>query len=333
MSGRYWRGDGDSSSHKAGKAGLDLSMLKADISRYQHSHLFHYSGGELEKKTIRVVALTVSMMVVEIVAGWVYNSMALLADGWHMSTHAAALGISWLAFVLARRYALDRRFVFGTWKIEILGGFISAILLGGVAVAMAVVAVDRLLHPAVIQFNQAILVAVIGLVVNLLSILLLRDRHDHRHGHHHAHVNLNLRAAYLHVLADALTSVMAIAALVGGKYMGWAWMDPVMGIVGSVLVANWSRSLILETGGILLDREGDDVIVKAVHEAIERDGDTRISDLHVWRVGAGKYACILAIVAKSPKTSKEYKTQLRTVHGLVHLTVEIVPYGGPSVVA
>ena len=305
-------------------------MHTTDISRYQHPHLFHYSGGESEKKTIRVVALTVSMMVVEIIAGWVYNSMALLADGWHMSTHAAALGLSWLAFVLARRYALDRRFVFGTWKIEILGGFISAILLGGVAVAMAVVAVDRLVHPAVIQFNQAILVAVIGLVVNLLSILLLRDRHDHHHGHDHGHGNLNLRAAYLHVVADALTSVLAIAALVGGKTMGWTWLDPVMGIVGAVLVANWSRSLILETGGILLDREGDAVIVKAVHEAIETHADARISDLHVWRVGEGKYACILSIVAKAPKTAEAYKARLRGGHELVHVTVEVIASGDDS---
>jgi cation diffusion facilitator family transporter len=302
-------------------------MHTNDIARYQHPHFFHYSGVESERRTIQVVALTVTMMVVEIIAGWTFNSMALLADGWHMSTHAAALGISWLAFVLARRYAFDRHFVFGTWKIEILGGFVSAILLGGVAVAMAAVSVARLFHPVTIQFNQAIIVAVIGLAVNLISMSLLRDRqpHDHAHqahGHNHAHANLNLRAAYLHVIADALTSVLAIAALLGGKYMNWTWLDPVMGIVGAVMIANWTRSLLLETGGILLDREGDDGIAREIHAAIEIDADTRISDLHVWRVGGGKYACILAVVSKTPQAPETYKARLKRVHELAHVTVE-----------
>ena len=302
-------------------------MHTGDIARYQHPHLFHYSGGDLERKTIRVVALTVTMMVVEIIAGYVFNSMALLADGWHMSTHAAALGISWLAFVLARRYALDRHFVFGTWKIEILGGFVSAILLGGVAIAMAAVSAARLVHPVTIQFNHAILVAVVGLAVNLVSIVLLSGHHPHahaphEHGHDHAHENLNLRAAYLHVVADALTSVLAIGALLGGKYMNWTWLDPLMGIVGAVMIANWTRSLILDTGAILLDREGNEELAREIHAAIEIDGDTRISDLHVWRVGQGQCACILAIVASAPLPSETYKERLKAVHELVHVTVE-----------
>ena len=300
-------------------------MHTRDIARYRHPHLFHYGGVESERKTIRVVALTAAMMVVEIVAGWLFNSMALLADGWHMSTHAAALGISWLAFLLARRSALDRRFVFGTWKIEILGGFVSAIILGVVAVAMTAVSLERLLHPVAIQFNQAILVAIIGLAVNLVSIGLLTDRHHpragHRHGHGHAHDSLNLRAAYLHVVADALTSVLAIAALLGAKYMHWAWLDPAVGILGAIMIARWTRSLLLETGAILLDREDNDELGKEIRTAIETD-DTRISDMHVWRVGQNRYACILALVATRPLSADTYKARLKAVHELVHVTVE-----------
>ena len=242
-------------------------MHTHDISRYQHPHVFHYSGEQAEKKTMRVVLLTVSMMVVEIVAGWLFNSMALLADGWHMSTHAAALGISWVAFFLARRYAADQRFAFGTWKIEVLGGFVSGILLGMVGIAMAFISIERLYKPVTIHFNQAIFVAVIGLAVNLISIVLLGDHpHDHDHtderGNAHAHDNLNLRAAYLHVLADAMTSVLAIAALLGGKYMNWNWLDPMMGIVGAILILRWTHSLLRETGGILLDHETNDELME-----------------------------------------------------------------------
>jgi cation diffusion facilitator family transporter len=306
-----------------------------DIAAYQHPHVFHYTGADIERRTIRVVALTVVMMGAEIVAGWLFNSMALLADGWHMSTHAAALGISWLAFVLARRHTHDRRFAFGTWKIEILGGFVSAILLGGVATAMVVLSLQRLLHPVTIQFDQAIFVAVIGLVVNLASMFLLADRHHHAghahpHGHHdhphdHQPANLNLRAAYLHVIADALTSVLAIAALLGGKYAGWTWLDPIMGIVGAIMIANWTRSLLVDTGNILLDRESNDDLAQEVRTAVESDGDARISDLHLWRVGQNKYACILAVVANRPLAVGTCKARLRDVHELAHVTVEIVP--------
>lgn len=304
-------------------------MDRHDISHYRHAHVFHYSGLQAEKKTMRVVWLTVSMMVVEIVAGWLFNSMALLADGWHMSTHAAALGISWAAFLLARRYAADQRFAFGTWKIEVLGGFVSGILLGIVGIAMTVISVERLFQPASIHFNQAILVAVVGLAVNVVSIILLGDDHSHDHphepGHDHSHQNLNLRAAYLHVLADALTSVLAIVALLGAKYMNWNWLDPMMGIVGAILILRWTRSLLRETGGILLDHETNDELSEEIRKAVENDGDAQISDLHVWKVAQDRYACILAIVAHHPEAPEHYRTRLKDVHELVHVTVEVQP--------
>ena len=309
-------------------------MHTHDMTAFEHPHLFHFSGTQAERRTLRVVLLTVAMMVVEIAAGWAYNSMALLADGWHMSTHAAALGIAWLAFVLARRHAADRRFAFGTWKIEILGGFVSAILLGLVGVAMVLLSVERLRHPAVIRFNEALVVAVVGLVVNLVSVLLLADRpHEHEAGHPagaHAHGSLNLRAAYVHVLADALTSVLAIAALVGGKFWHWNWLDPATGIVGAVLILRWTVLLLRDTGSILLDRETDDAMATAIRQALEADGDTRLSDLHVWKVGQGKYACIVAVVADHFHPPEEYKTRLQFLEDLVHVTVETNPCPDPA---
>jgi cation diffusion facilitator family transporter len=303
-----------------------------DVKAFEHSHIFHESSLEAERNTLRVVLLTLVMMVVEIVAGWLFNSMALLADGWHMSTHAAALAIAWGAFIFARRHAGSSAFTFGTWKVEILGGFVSAIILGVVAVAMAWVSVSRLLHPETIQFNQAILVAAIGLAVNLVSMVLLTHKpHGHSHGYdhhahdHHAHghtKNLNLRAAYLHVAADALTSVLAVAALVVGKCMGWTWPDPAMGIVGAVLIARWTYHLVASTGGVLLDRGGNPVIEAEIREAIETD-DTRITDIHLWQVGQDRFACVLSLVANHPQDAGFYKEQLRAVHELAHVTVEV----------
>jgi cation diffusion facilitator family transporter len=283
-----------------------------------------------------VVLLTAAMMGVEIIAGWLFNSMALLADGWHMSTHAAALGIAWVAFILARRHAGSRRFTFGTWKIEILGGFVSAIFLGIVALVMTYVSVERFFHPVAIQFNEAIFIAAIGLVVNLVSVFLLTGKpHGHDHAHYHAHgshdhgygsdhdSNLNLRAAYLHVLADALTSVLAIAALLGGKYMNWNWLDPAMGIVGAVMIARWTFGLLKATGGILLDHGTNTEVEEEIRSAIESDGDTKISDLHLWQVGQDKYACVLAVIASKPQGLHTYKERLRSIHELAHVTVEI----------
>lgn len=301
-------------------------MHTQNIANYEHPHIFHYSGAESERRTMRVVLLTTVMMVVEIIAGSLFNSMALLADGWHMSTHVVALGISWTAFVLARRYSLDRHFVFGTWKIEILGGFVSAIFLGFVAFAMIFVSVERLFQPVAIKFNQAILVAVIGLVVNLISIFLLED-----HGQEHAHespgkehrTNLNMRAAYLHVVADAMTSLLAIGALLGGKFMHWDWLDPLVGIAGALVIARWTYGLLRDTGNILLDREGDIKLSGEIQAAIGNDGDTRISDLHAWRVGEGKYACIISIIASNPENITTYKDRLKEIRELAHVTIEI----------
>jgi cation diffusion facilitator family transporter len=301
-------------------------MHTADLTPWQHTHQFHSTNALGERNTRRVVALTAVMMVVEIVAGWMFNSMALLADGWHMSSHVLALGLTAGAYVLSRRFANDPRFAFGTWKIEVLGGYTSAILLGGVALFMAVESIGRLFNPVSILFDQAILVAVIGLAVNVLSAWLLRDHdhhHGHSHGHDHEHGDLNLRAAYLHVIADATTSLLAIAALVGGKFFQWNWLDSTMGIVGAVVVAVWAWSLIRDTSRVLLDREMDSGVVAEIREVLETDADTRISDLHVWRVGRDKFACAVSIVTHDPKAPSYYKSLLSIHEEVAHVTVEV----------
>lgn len=301
-------------------------MHTADLTPWQHTHQFHSTNVLGERNTRRVVALTAVMMVVEIVAGWLFNSMALLADGWHMSSHVLALGLTAGAYVLSRRFANDPRFAFGTWKIEVLGGFTSAILLGGVALYMAVESIGRLFNPVAILFDQAIIVAVIGLAVNVLSAWLLRDHdhhHGHSHGHNHAHGDLNLRAAYLHVIADATTSLLAIAALVGGKIFHWNWLDAIMGIVGAVVVAVWAWSLIRDTSRVLLDREMDSGVVAEIREALESDTDTRISDLHVWRISGDKFACAVSIVTHGPKAPSHYKSLLSIHEEVAHVTIEV----------
>ena len=241
-----------------------------DISKYTHSHQFNEGNPLAERNTLRAVVITAVMMVVEIVGGYLLNSMALLADGWHMSSHALALGLSVGAYALARRLRDDRRFAFGTWKIEVLGGYSSALLLGVVAALMLFQSVERLFVPGVIHYNDAIAIATVGLAVNLTCAWLLRGGHhgrDHHHGHTHDphdhahHHDINLRSAYLHVVADAATSVLAIGALVGGKFLGAAWLDPAMGIVGAALVANWAWGLLKQSGGILLDAEMDSPVV------------------------------------------------------------------------
>jgi cation diffusion facilitator family transporter len=257
--------------------------------------------------------------------------MALFADGCHMSTHSVALAISLMAFIFARRHAADRSFTFGTWKIEVLGGFTSGIILGIVGLFMGYVSIERLMSPLQIQYNEAMIVAVIGLVVNLASMALLNTGHhhhhdhdhEHEHKHDHGHENLNLKAAYLHVLADAMTSVFAIAALLGGKFLGWNWLDPVMGIAGAILVIRWTFSLLKDTGAILLDKEANSSVTERIRTALEADGDTRISDLHVWKVGMDKYSCIISIVASNPRDLKYYRQLLHSQEGLAHITVEI----------
>lgn len=307
----------------------------------RHSHEFHDSNPLAEQRTRLVVLLTVVMMIVEITAGWMFKSMALLADGWHMSSHAIALGLSAAAYTLARRLARDERFAFGTWKIEILGGYTSAMFLVGVVIYMAWESVTRLMHPAPIAFNQAIGIGCLGLLVNLCSAWLLAgaggSRHSHSHGHEHAHDHahghehdahphhdLNLRSAYVHVAADAATSVLAIAALTGGKYLGATWLDPLMGIIGSVIVAAWAVTLLRDTGRILLDAEMDAPVVAHIRHAVCGGNVSRtIEDLHVWRVGKGKFACVLSVVTAEAISADEIRALLSQHEELTHVTVEV----------
>lgn len=289
-----------------------------------HSHVFDEENTLAERNTRVTVGLTAVMMVVEIISGWVFNSMALLADGWHMSSHVLALGLSALAYASARRFARDTRFAFGTWKIEILGGYTSAILLIGVAALMLFQSAERLISPAPIHYNQAISVAVIGLLVNLACAWLLKGGHKPGEEHHHHHDDLNLRSAYLHVLADAATSVLAIVALTGGKLWGAAWLDPVMGIVGAVMVAVWAFGLLRDTGRILTDAEMDAPVVEEIREVIRASPvPAEIVDLHVWRVGRGKYACIISLAVQGAAAPDDFRRQLSIHEELVHVTVEV----------
>ena len=299
------------------------------VEDLEHSHRFDEGNPLAEKSTLRVALLTSAMMVIEIAGGWYYNSMALLADGWHMSSHTVALGLSVLAYVYARKYAHDPRFSFGTWKIEVLGGYTSAIFLVMVAGLMVYQSVERLIVPSPIHYNEAIGIAIVGLLVNLVSAWLLKDGHhhghDHAHGHeHHGHHDLNLRSAYLHVLADAATSVLAIIALFGGKLWGASWLDPVMGLVGATLVSVWAFGLLRDTGRVLLDAEMNAPVVAEIREVIEASPiKARLCDLHVWRVGKGKYACILSLATDNEASPEYFKRQLSIHEELVHVSIEI----------
>ncbi len=300
---------------------------------WSHDHIFDGGNVAGERGTRLVVVITALMMVVEIFAGWWFNSMALLADGWHMSSHALAIGLSAFAYAMARRHAKDSRFAFGTWKIEILGGFTSALFLLGIAAWMVFASLERILAPRPIHYAEAIVVAVVGLGVNILCAFILgraHDDHQHGHGHHghHGHHDLNLRSAYLHVIADAATSVLAIAALAGGMALGWSWLDPVMGIVGAILVAVWAWGLIRNTTRILLDCEMDHPVVAEVRQAIEEHPEwgasTRIVDLHVWRVGKQQFACIVTVVSQDRTiTTEAIRGCLAQHEELAHITIEI----------
>jgi cation diffusion facilitator family transporter len=298
-------------------------MHHDDLSTRRHSHAFLGKAHDAHARRTRyVVALTAAMMVLEIVAGWATGSMALLADGFHMATHAGALGVAAWAYGYARRHADDPRFTFGTGKVGDLAGFASALVLAMIALAIGVESVQRLWSPGRIVYGEAIGIAVLGLAVNLISAALLGHDHDHGHGHEHEHEHdNNLRSAYMHVLADALTSVLAILALIAGKYLDWSWMDPVMGIVGGLVIARWSWGLVRATGAILVDATAEPHLMEEIREAIE-DGDARITDLHVWRVGPGKYAAIIALVADEPLSPAVYAQRVRVHEELVHVTVE-----------
>jgi cation diffusion facilitator family transporter len=291
-----------------------------------HAHDFLGASHDRNaRRTLWVVAITTLMMVVEIAAGYITGSMALLADGFHMATHAGALGVAAIAYGYARRHVADPRYSFGTGKVGDLAGFASALALGLIALGIAAESVARLAEPARVAFGEATIVAIVGLAVNLVSALLLSGGHDHHHGHahdghhhHHGHDN-NLRAAYLHVLADALTSILAIAALLAGRYLGWIWLDPVMGIVGAIVIARWSWSLMRDSAAVLLDRSDPGLTTK-IRDRVEAPGDAVVTDLHVWRIGPAGHAAIVRIAGKA--TAATIRERLRPVHEIGHLTIE-----------
>lgn len=306
-------------------------MHSETARQHSHSHVFLGQAHDAHARRTRwVVALTAAMMVVEIVAGWLTGSMALLADGLHMATHAGALGVAAFAYAFARRHADNPRFTFGTGKVGDLAGFASALVLAIIALGIGIESVQRLLVPGAVAYTEALWIAVLGLGVNLASAWLLGGgadghRHDHGHSHahdhHHGHADNNLRSAYVHVLADALTSVLAIAALLAGRFLGWAWMDAAMGIVGAIVIARWSWSLLCATGAVLVDAAVNLSLEAEIREAIE-DGDAAITDLHVWQVGPGQYAAIISLVAADPLAPDIYAARVTIHEELVHVTVE-----------
>ncbi len=317
------------------------------VEEFQHDHVFLGAGhDENAKRVWTVVALTAVMMTAEIAGGTLLGSLALVADGWHMSTHAAALTISALAYVYARRHVHDERFAFGTGKLGDLASFGSAIILGMIALLIGYESIVRLLHPVAIYYDEAIAIAALGLLVNLVSAWLLRDGHAHDHHHHHGHADddgapvhahshrhrerdLNLRSAYVHVMADALTSLLAIGGLLTAKLAGWAFMDPVVGLVGTGVILSWSYGLAWQSGGILLDSVPDRHLAEEMRRLLEASGDA-VSDLHLWRVGPGHYAAMVSILSDDPQPPQSYKTMLTALTKLSHVTVEVERCPGHS---
>lgn len=299
-------------------------MHRHDLQRWQHDHHFGVIARGAERRTRSVVLITAVMMVIEIAAGTIYGSMALLADGWHMATHVAAFGITLSAYQYARRHARSPRFSFGTGKVSVLGGFASAVALAIVALYMGVESLSRFFNPHEIHYREAIVVAVAGLAVNVVCGVILHERDDHAdHAHAHAHADHNLRAAYFHVLADALTSVLAIAALTAGKYSGWVWLDPLIGLVGAGVITRWALGLLRETSSVLLDANVDGVTRERVRDALQRDGETLVSDLHLWHVGAGHVSASISLVTAHPREPSYYKALLSQIPGLSHVLIEV----------
>jgi len=318
-----------------------------DLTPWQHSHQFDAGNRRGESRTRWVLAITLATMVAEIGVGWWSGSMALLADGWHMGTHALAFGVAAVAYALARRHARDTRFAFGTWKIEVLGSFASALVLALVALGIVFESATRLWQAQPIAIETALAVAVVGLVVNLVSAWLLHGAgegehdhhahhshkhhdhaahagHDHSHAHAHPHGHdLNLRAAYVHVLADALTSLLAIAALAGALWLGWWWLDPLVGVAGAVVIGVWAVGLMRESSAVLLDREMDHPLTREIREELEADGDAKVADLHLWRVGRAKFAAVVCIVADTPLAPSVYRERLARHAELAHVSIEV----------
>ncbi|HEY1385547.1 MAG TPA: CDF family Co(II)/Ni(II) efflux transporter DmeF [Dongiaceae bacterium] len=301
----------------------------ADESWFETHNFLGRQHDKHERRTWMVVILTAVTMVVEIAAGSWFNSMALLADGWHMATHAGAMGLSALAYRFARRHARNPRFTFGTGKVGDLAAYSSGIILGVAALLIGWESVSRLAQPVPIAFGDAIVVAVLGLLVNLLSAVMLWSRHGHDHGHDHAHdhahhADHNIRSAFIHVVADALTSVLAIVALLAGLWFGAVWLDPLMGLVGAAVILKWSFGLLRDTGGILLDMEAGGDLAARIRSDVESMNGDRVADLHVWRVGPGHFAAIVAIVTRRATDAAELKESLKTRYPLAHLTVEVL---------
>jgi cation diffusion facilitator family transporter len=299
------------------------------LQKWKHRHRYNIEDGHGERNTRRVIVLTLSMMIIEIAAGYLFGSMALLADGWHMGTHAVALGITAFAYYYARRHSDNPNYSFGTGKVGVLGGFTSAVVLAVIALLIGVESIQRLVSPQPIRFNEAIVVAFVGLVINVISAFLLQEKHGHHHGHDHDHTEKfrdhNLRAAYFHVLADALTSLLAIIALFTGKAFGWIWMDPIMGIVGALIISRWSYGLLVDTGKVLLDRDVNPEAVEEIRSIIEADSDNRVSDLHLWRVGTHHLSAIVSIVTHFARSPEDYKKLLADYDEIAHVTVEVNP--------
>ena len=304
-------------------------MHEETLKRIRHDHDFHDVTHDNERKTLYVILLTGLTMCVEVIAGFLTGSMALLADGWHMGTHTFALGITYFAYVMARKYSGSAKFGFGTGKFGILSAYTSALFLGSTAIYMMVESVRRFFQPIAISFDEAILVAIIGLAVNLVSIWMLhgngqyQHNHGHTHEHGHHHHDHNLRAAYLHVVADALTSVLAIVALVAGKFLGWVFLDPVMGIIGGILIAKWAWALLRSSALILLDGNGNKDFQTAVVNAIQADGDSIVGDLHIWPLNSNDFAATITVVTKERRTPADYCSRLAEISRLKHTTIEI----------
>ena len=314
------------------------------VARISHSHESSEINGSNERRTLLVVLLTGITMAVEIIAGHLTGSMALLADGWHMGTHAFALGISYVAYLLARKHKHSEFFSFGTGKFGVLAGYTSALFLAIAAIWMMAESVNRMIHPVQIAFTEAIWVTLVGLVVNLASVLILHQSdhhhhdqlHDHDNGHPHKHSHKNgeddhnYRAAYLHVIADTLTSVFALAALLAGRYLGLTFLDPVMGIVGGILISRWAYLLIKATGLILLDGGVDYTIKDTVLKLVEGDNESKVADLHVWRVGSKDVALIVSVVTGAKRKAEEYQTRLKALPNLAHVSIEVHPCDDPN---
>jgi cation diffusion facilitator family transporter len=306
-------------------------MHSSTLHKWQHQHSYKVENPQGERRTKLVILITVIMMTVEISTGYMFGSMALLADGWHMGTHAAALSITVFAYIYARRHADNPRYSFSTGKVGVLGGFASAVVLGVIALLMGGESLKRLFSPVSIQFNEAIGVAIVGLLVNLVCAYLLHAKHGHDHDHHHHgnhHHDHNLQAAYLHVLADALTSFLAIFALLTGKHFGWVWMDPSMGLVGAVVITRWSYGLLRDTSRILLDKEATPELTAKIRSTIEADADNLVADLHIWQVSPQNLSIILTVVTHFPKAPDHYKSLLKDLVGDAHITIEVQECAG-----